>query len=281
MTSNAIIQEYIVELDAIFTQLYHLIRVLIEMVSKSLYSPQLLNAKLALVTGAGKGIGRACAQALVAAGASVIAVARTDDDLRSLREELGEQLIPWVMDATSEKFLTQLAEQVDVDILVNNIGSNQPEPFVDIEEATYERIVAMNFGSVFKTSQVVVRNMLQRGEKGSIVNITSQMGHVGSPNRTLYCATKHAVEGLTKAMAVELGKSGIRVNSVAPTFVETPLTKPMLEDPQFSDFVLSKIPMGELATVEDVANAVVYLASDLSRIVTGTSLLVDGGWTAH
>jgi len=251
------------------------------MVSKSLYSPQLLNAKLALVTGAGKGIGRACAQALVAAGASVIAVARTDDDLRSLREELGEQLIPWVMDATSEQFLSQLADQTFIDILVNNIGSNQPEPFVDIEEATYERIVAMNFGSVFKTSQVVVRNMLARGEKGSIVNITSQMGHVGSPNRTLYCATKHAVEGLTKAMAVELGKSGIRVNSVAPTFVETPLTKPMLEDPQFSDFVLSKIPMGELATVEDVANAVVYLGSDLSRIVTGTSLLVDGGWTAH
>ena len=251
------------------------------MVSKSLYSPQLLNAKLALVTGAGKGIGRACAQALVAAGASVIAVARTDDDLRSLREELGEQLIPWVMDATSEQFLSQLADQTFIDILVNNIGSNQPEPFVDIEEATYERIVAMNFGSVFKTSQVVVRNMLARGEKGSIVNITSQMGHVGSPNRTLYCATKHAVEGLTKAMAVELGKSGIRVNSVAPTFVETPLTKPMLEDPQFNDFVLSKIPMGELATVEDVANAVVYLGSDLSRIVTGTSLLVDGGWTAH
>ena len=248
---------------------------------KTLYSPKLLDAKLALVTGAGKGIGRACAQVLVAAGASVIAVARTDDDLRTLREELGEHLIPWTMDTMGEQFLTELAAQTDIDILVNNVGSNQPEPFVDIEAVTYERIVATNFGSVFKTTQVVVRNMLKRGAKGSIVNITSQMGHVGSPNRTLYCATKHAVEGLTKALAVELGESGVRINSVAPTFVETPLTKPMLEDPEFSEIVLSNIPMRELATVEDVANAVVFLASGLSRMVTGTSLLVDGGWTAH
>ena len=123
--------------------------------------------------------------------------------------------------------------------------------------------------------------MLQRGGRGSIVNITSQMGHVGSPNRTLYCATKHAVEGLTKALAVELAPSKIRVNSVAPTFVDTPMTRPMLDDPEFNHFVMSSIPMQELASVDDVAAAAVFLASDLSKMVTGTSLLVDGGWTAR
>ena len=245
------------------------------------YSPQLLKGKLALVTGAGKGIGRACACALVGAGASVIAVARTDADLLSLRNELGEQLIPWVMDATGKEFIDQLASQTDIEILVNNLGSNKPEPFVDIEPETYARIVEMNFGSVFRTTQTVVRNMLSNSIQGSIVNISSQMGHVGSPHRTLYCATKHAVEGLTKALAVELAVEKIRVNSVAPTFVDTPMTRPMLDDPAFKQFVMSKIPMQQLASAEDVAAAVVFLASDLSKMVTGTSLLVDGGWVAE
>ena len=245
------------------------------------FSPILLQNKHALVTGAGKGIGRACAQALVAAGATVIAVARTQDDLLMLRQQLGDNIIPWVMDATSNEFALKLQQQKELSILVNNVGSNQPEPFVDIEAQTYDRIVDMNFGSVFRSSQIVVKNMLENNIRGSIINISSQMGHVGSPNRTLYCATKHAVEGLTKALAVELGPTGIRVNTVAPTFVETPLTKPMFADPEFKQFVMSRIPMQELASVEDVAAAVVYLASDLSRRVTGTSLLVDGGWTAH
>ena len=254
------------------------------MVSKSKnngYSSQLLDGKLALVTGAGKGIGRACASALVAAGASVIAVARTDTDLHSLRSELGGQLIPWVMDATSEKFAEQLALQADIKILVNNLGGNQPEPFVDIKPETYDRIVDINFGSVFRITQIVVQNMLRNSIQGSIVNISSQMGHVGSPNRTLYCATKHAVEGLTNALAVELAQEKIRVNSVAPTFVDTPMTRPMLDDPAFNQFVMSKIPMQQLASTEDVASAVVFLASDLSKMVTGTSLLVDGGWVAQ
>ena len=258
--------------------------VLYSMVSESInnaYSANLLKGKLALVTGAGKGIGRACAAALTGAGASVIAVARTDEDLASLRGELGESIIPWAMDATSEQFLSRLALQTDIDILVNNLGSNKPEPFVDILPETYSRIVDMNFGSVFRTTQVVVKNMVQNNISGAVVNITSQMGHVGSPNRTLYCATKHAVEGLTKALAVELAPKGIRVNSVAPTFVDTPLTRPMLEDPVFNEFVMSKIPMDQLATTDDVASAVVFLCSRLSRMVTGTSLLVDGGWTAQ
>ena len=139
----------------------------------------------------------------------------------------------------------------------------------------------MNLGSVFRITQAVTRKMLDQNIAGSIVSITSQMGHVGSPNRTLYCATKHAVEGLSKALAVELAPSGIRVNSVAPTFVDTPMTRPMLDDPTFNEFVMSKIPMGKLATTDDVASAVIFLASDLSQMVTGTSLLVDGGWTAQ
>lgn len=248
---------------------------------KSPYSAELLNEKLAMVTGAGKGIGRACAVALVEAGAEVIAVARTKEDLDSLRNEMGERLIPWVMDATSDDFIARVSEQFNIDILVNNLGSNKPEPFIDILPETYSRILDMNFGSVFRTTQAVVQNMAGNSINGAVVNITSQMGHVGSPNRTLYCATKHAVEGLTKALAVELAPAKIRVNSVAPTFVDTPLTRPMLDDPEFKEFVMSKIPMGKLADPGDVANAVVFLASDLAKMVTGTSLVVDGGWTAQ
>lgn len=255
-----------------------------KMVSKSknnTYSSRLLDGKLALVTGAGKGIGRACATELVGAGASVIAVARTGEDLQSLRGDLGEALIPWVMDATGDQFAEQVAQQADIDILVNNLGSNQPEPFVDISEETYQRIMDLNVRSVFRITQCVVRNMLVNQIHGSIINISSQMGHVGSPNRTLYCASKHAVEGLTKALAVELAPQKIRVNSVAPTFVETPMTRPMLEDPAFKEFVMSRIPMQQLASVDDVASAVVFLASSLSKMVTGTSMLVDGGWVAQ
>ena len=254
------------------------------MVSKTInsgYSSDLLAGKLALVTGAGKGIGRACAVALVNSGADVIAVARTEQDLELLQNELGKQIIPWPMDATSELFINKVTETPNIDILVNNIGSNKPEPFVDILPETYDRIVAMNFGSVFRTTQAVVKNMLNNSIAGAVVNITSQMGHVGSPNRTLYCATKHAVEGLTKALAVELASAGIRINSVAPTFVDTDLTRPMFADPVFRQFVMSKIPLGELADPTDVANAVVYLASGLAKMTTGTSLLVDGGWTAQ
>ncbi|WP_173780725.1 SDR family NAD(P)-dependent oxidoreductase [Agarilytica rhodophyticola] len=245
------------------------------------YSTTLLSGKLALVTGAGKGIGRTCAEALVKTGASVIAVARTEADLLELAGDLGDKLIPWVEDVTSDAFLSRLEARKDIDILINNVGSNQPEPFIEIERSTYDRIVDMNLGSVFRATQVVVRNLLQADKAGSIVNISSQMGHVGSPKRTLYCATKHAIEGFTKALAVELAQSNIRINSVAPTFVETALTKPMLENPEFANFVMSKIPMNKLASTDDVAAAVIYLASELSSMVTGTSVLVDGGWVAH
>jgi NAD(P)-dependent dehydrogenase (short-subunit alcohol dehydrogenase family) len=168
-----------------------------------------------------------------------------------------------------------------VDILVNNAGTNVPEPFLEVSEDNLDRMLAVNVKGVFLVAQAAARCMVERGEGGSIINISSQMGHVGAPRRTVYCATKHAVEGLTKAMAVELAPHKVRVNSVAPTFVETPMTKPLLEDETLREDTLSRIPLGRLGRVEDVTGAVLFLASPAAGLITGASLLVDGGWTAQ
>ena len=248
---------------------------------RSPYRGDLLANKVALVTGAGKGIGRECALALAACGARVIAVARTEADLLSLVEEAEGRVTPWQMDASSEAFLEKVSNLDELDILVNNLGTNTPQMFAEVDAEAFERMLDLNVRSVFKISQCAVRKMLAAKKPGSIINITSQMGHVGSPGRTVYCMTKHAIEGLTKAMGVELAPQGIRVNAVAPTFIETPLTAPMFEDEVFSKFVLDRIPMGKIGSTVDVANAVVYLASEASALVTGTSLKVDGGWTAQ
>jgi NAD(P)-dependent dehydrogenase (short-subunit alcohol dehydrogenase family) len=167
-----------------------------------------------------------------------------------------------------------------VDILVNNARTNVPEPFLEVSEDNLDRMLAVNVKGVFLVAQAAARRMVERGEGGSI-NISSQMGHVGAPRRTVYCATKHAVEGLTKAMAVELAPHKVRVNSVAPTFVETPMTKPLLEDETLREDTLSRIPLGRLGRVEDVTGAVLFLASPAAGLITGASLLVDGGWTAQ
>ena len=248
---------------------------------KQPWSAELLAGRRALITGAGKGIGRACALALCACGAEVSAVARTAEDLDSLTAAAGERLHPWPADACSEAFLQALERRPAHDILINNLGVNRPQPLADIDRQTLDHIIDTNLRSLFSITQTVVRALLAAGRPGSIVNMGSQMGHVGSPRRTLYCATKHALEGFTKALALELAEHGIRVNSVAPTFVDTPMTAPMFKDPQFADFVMQRIPMGRLASTTDVANAVIYLASDLSACTTGTSLRVDGGWTAQ
>jgi NAD(P)-dependent dehydrogenase (short-subunit alcohol dehydrogenase family) len=241
-----------------------------------------LSGKTALVTGAGRGIGRACALALARCGARVIAVARTESDLASLAAEApGETITPLVADVTSEAFPERIEALRSLDILVNNAGTNTPLPIAEVPRAILDRMLAMNVRAVYLIAQAAVRVMLREGSGGSIINMSSQMGHVGSPNRTAYCMTKHAVEGLTKAMAVELAPAGIRVNSVAPTFIETPLTKPMLADPAFQDFVLKRIALGKLGQVEDVADAVVFLASPAASMITGDSLKVDGGWTAQ
>ncbi len=242
-------------------------------------SPFRLDDKVALVTGAGKGIGRSCVAGLVAAGATVIAVSRTESDLESLESAHPGKVQAWVADVTSEDFLRGIEALDALDILVNNVGTNKPQPFTEVERSALDLMLDLNVRSAFLVAQAAARVMVRRGA-GSIIHMGSQMGHVGAPNRTVYCMTKHAIEGLTKAMAVELAASGVRVNSVAPTFIETPMTRPMLENPDFLADVVSRIPMGRVGQAEDVASAVVFLASSASAMVTGDSLKVDGGWTA-
>lgn len=239
-----------------------------------------LTGRLALVTGASKGIGLASAQALAEAGARVIAVARGADALQRFVDEDPKLRTGWAVDVTDETFAERIEALDSLDILVNNAGTNKPQPVAEVDMAVFDAMLALNVRSVFRASQAAVRVMLRSRRRGAIVNLSSQMGHVGAEDRSVYCATKHAVEGMTKAMAVELAPQGIRVNAVAPTFIETPMVRPMLDDPAFEDYVLRRIPLGRVGQVEDVANAVLYLASDASGLVTGHSLLVDGGWTA-
>ena len=248
-------------------------------------NPDLLNrfsltGKVALVTGAGKGIGRACSCLLADAGANVIAVARTTADLDSLQQQYGDQIETWTYDVSSEAFLQRLSQLDQLDVLVNNVGTNNPQAFIDVELDALDTILSLNVRSAFRVAQAAARIMVKQNA-GSIIHITSQMGHIGAAKRTVYCMTKHALEGLSKAMAVELAPNNIRVNAVAPTFIETPLTKPMLANEDFRQEVLSKIPLNRIGTVEDVAAAVLYLASAASNMVTGDSLKVDGGWTAQ
>jgi len=239
-----------------------------------------LDGQIALVTGAGKGIGRACALSLAGAGARVVAVARTESDLQALQAERPDAIEAWVMDAASDEFLRRLEALSRLDILVNNVGSNRPQAFLDVDLDTLDSLLDLNVRAAFRVSQAAARVMVAQGH-GSIIHMSSQMGHVGAPQRSVYCMTKHAIEGLTKAMAVELAPLGVRVNAVAPTFVETPLTRPMLEDPAFRDDVMSRIPLNRLGQVEDIADAVLFLAGAAAGMVTGDSLKVDGGWTAR
>jgi NAD(P)-dependent dehydrogenase (short-subunit alcohol dehydrogenase family) len=238
-----------------------------------------LEGQVALVTGAGRGLGRACALALSAAGAEVIAVARTAGDLESLAGEAPGPVQAWVEDASGDALLGRIEALERLDVLVNNAGTNRPQPFLEVTDEALDLLLDLNVRAAFRIARSAARVMVRR-RSGSIVHMSSQMGHVGSPRRTVYCATKHALEGLSRAMAVELAERGIRVNTVAPTFTDTPMTRPMFEDPAFKDFVLGMIPMGRIATVDEVAAAVLYLASPASAMVTGTSLRVDGGWTA-
>ena len=238
-----------------------------------------LEGRKALVTGAGRGIGRACAQLLAAAGAEVLAVARSADELESLAAAQAG-IEPWVADVTDPAFLSAVAGMEQLDVLVNNVGTNNPQPFLEVEEAVLDQMLSLNVRAAFLVAQAAAKVMAAQGS-GSIIHMSSQMGHIGAARRTVYCMTKHAIEGLTKAMAVELAPVGVRVNAIAPTFVETPLTAPMLADPGFQAEVLSKIPLNRVGTVDEVASAVLFLASDAASLVTGDSLKTDGGWTAQ
>ena len=239
-----------------------------------------IDGHVALVTGAGRGLGRACALALSGAGARIIAVSRTGAELAGLAGEAPGPVETWVEDVTGDALLARIEALDRLDVLVNNAGTNHPQPFLKVTDEVLDGMLDLNVRAAFRVARSAARVMMRRGG-GSIVNMSSQMGHVGSPRRTVYCMTKHGIEGLTKAMAVELGPHGIRVNTVSPTFIETPLTRPFLDDPKFAEFVMGMIAMKRLGTVDEVAAAVLYLASPASGIVTGTSLRVDGGWTAH
>jgi NAD(P)-dependent dehydrogenase (short-subunit alcohol dehydrogenase family) len=241
-----------------------------------------LGGRRALVTGASRGLGRGCAAALASAGAEVVLVGRGTADLEAAVAEIGPRASALVCDVGDPAAVRAAVEALPpVHILVNNAGTNVPEPFGAVTEAHYDAIFGLNVRAAFFVAQAVVAKMRAAGIEGSIVNMSSQMGHVGAANRTVYCASKHALEGLTKAMAVELAPAGIRVNTVAPTFVETPMTRPFFADAAFRDSVLKNIPLGRLGDIADVAGAVVFLASDAAALITGSCIKVDGGWTAQ
>ena len=248
-----------------------------------------LDGRTALVTGAGGGIGAAIAATLAEAGAHVVLVARNGSPLEAVAAQIGAaggSAQVRICDVTkSGDVHTMINELECLDIVVNNAGTNIPEPFVEVSEEHLDFMIDLNVRAAFIVSQAAVRKMLEDpqrlGKGGAVINISSQMGHVGSPNRTVYCMTKHAIEGLTKAMAIELASQGIRVNSVAPTFVDTPLIRRIVDTAEKQQFLVSKIPMGRMAKVEEIAAAVLYLASPAAAMVTGTCLLVDGGWTAQ
>ncbi len=243
-----------------------------------------LDGRRALVTGAGRGIGRAIAAGLAEAGAHVTLAARSRDEIEAAAaaiRERGGSAEPLVLDvADVEGVRAALAVRPADHILVNNAGTNRPKPFVEVTPEDYDAVLDLNLRAAFFTAQAVARRMIEEGVKGSIIHMSSQMGHVGGPRRSLYCASKWGLEGLSKSMALDLAPHGIRVNTIAPTFIETPMTKPFFEDKAFLDSVLAKIKLGRIGAVEDLMGAVVFLASDASALMTGSAMVIDGGWTA-
>ncbi len=243
-----------------------------------------LDGKRALITGAGKGIGRAAAAALAQAGAHVTLAARTEADVKKVAEAIrkeGGSADAVTLDVTHKTTVDAfLGKHESFTILFNNAGTNRPAPALEVNEEDYDAVTDLNVRSAFFLARDVARGMVEAGTEGSIINVSSQMGHVGGIGRSVYCATKHAVEGFTKAMAWEFAPHGIRVNTICPTFIETPMTTPMLKDKAFREALLSKIAFARLGKVEDIMGATVFLASDASALLTGSALMVDGGWTA-
>ncbi len=243
-----------------------------------------LDGKTALVTGAGRGIGLAAAHALAQAGAHVTLAARSTNEIDAACADIvatGAKALAGTLDVTNSAAVTQfVAEHGPFDILVNNAGSNRPSLITEMQDADYDAVMNLNVRATMFVTREVARGLIAAGRPGSLITISSQMGHVGGPKRALYCATKHAVEGMTKALAWELGPQGIRANTICPTFIETAMTEKMFSDPAFREFVLSRIALGRLGRLEDIMGAVVFLASDAAAMVTGSALMVDGGWTA-
>jgi NAD(P)-dependent dehydrogenase (short-subunit alcohol dehydrogenase family) len=243
-----------------------------------------LTGRRALVTGAGRGIGLAAAAALGGAGAEVTLVARSSDEIKAVSQAIiragGKANFATLDVLDLDAVATFVGSRPAFDILINNAGTNRPKPVIEVTHDDYDAVLNLNLRSAYFVAQGAIKAMLRDKIKVSLIHMSSQMGHVGGPNRTLYCASKWAIEGMSKAMALDVGPQGIRSNTIAPTFIETPMTEPFLADPAFKASVLSKIKLGRVGQVEDIMGAVLYLASDLSALVTGTSLVVDGGWTA-
>ncbi len=240
-----------------------------------------LDGRHALVTGAGRGIGLAAAAALADAGAQVTLVARSAGEIEAAAAEIGRGAEAVQLDVTNISAVTAFfAERPAFDVLVNNAGTNRPKPMWEVSEDDYDTVLGLNVKSAFFVAQACAHKMIAEGARGSMIHMGSQMGHVGGVNRSLYCASKWGLEGMSKSFALDLAPHGIRSNTIAPTFIETPMTKPFFEDPEFKASVLGKIKLGRLGQVEDLMGAIIYLASDASALVTGTSLVVDGGWTA-
>jgi NAD(P)-dependent dehydrogenase (short-subunit alcohol dehydrogenase family) len=244
-----------------------------------------LDGKRALVTGAGRGIGLAAASALADAGAHVTLAARTAKEIEEAAQAIrarGQKADALTLDVTDLPAMQQAIAAADpFNILVNNAGTNRPKLLADVTIEDFDVIMGLNVRAAYFVAQAVVRKLLAAKQPGSIINISSQMGHVGGPKRTVYCASKHAMEGFTKAMAIELGPHDIRVNSIGPTFIETPLTRPFFQNEAFKRDVLSRIKLGRVGQVDELTGAIVFLASDASRLMTGSALIVDGGWTAE
>jgi NAD(P)-dependent dehydrogenase (short-subunit alcohol dehydrogenase family) len=244
-----------------------------------------LQGKRALITGAGRGIGLAASAALAQAGAEVTLVARSQNDIEQAAKAInasGGKAHFEVLDVSRlSEVKTFFAQQPAFDILVNNAGTNRPKPLIDVTEDDYDAVLDLNLKSAIFVSQACAKRMIEEKVKGSIIHISSQLGHVGSPNRSLYCASKWGLEGFNKALALELAPHGIRSNTICPTYIETPLTKPYFEDEAFLQSVLEKIKLGRIGQVEDLMGPVVFLSSEASALMTGSSMMLDGGWTAE
>ncbi len=244
-----------------------------------------LDGRRALVTGGGRGIGLAAASALAQAGAHVTLAARTRSEIEEAAAAIGargEKAQALVLDVTDvEAARRAVAEAEPFQILINNAGTNRPAYLPDVKVEDFDAIFALNVRAAFFMAQAVATRLIEAKLSGSIINISSQMGHVGAARRSVYCASKHAMEGFTKAMAIELAPHNIRVNSLGPTFLETPLTRPYFENKAFRDEVLAKIKLGRLGQLDELTGAIVFLASDASSLMTGSALMLDGGWTAE